>query len=129
MTMTPKTVPDAALKAKESTAHENLSRTNAPEEKKMSTRDLRAAHDAAIVSEDSIKKELHLLRFKAANDGEQLFDRAEIPALAHANAGTHRNIKAEIAAAEKKLEKVRAEIIRLEELLTGHTKDIWGTTF
>jgi hypothetical protein len=127
MIMTTKNAEGPAVKVRESTAHETLRLASSPEE--VSTRDLRAAHDAAIVSEDRIKKELHVLKFKFANDGEQLFDRAEIPALAHANAGTSRNIKAEITAAEKELEKVKAEISRLEALLTGHTKDIWGTTF
>jgi hypothetical protein len=100
-----------------------------PVTKKMSVKDLRDAHDAAIVAEDRAKKHLHELRFKAANDGIQQFDRSERPAEATWMAGADRDLDAEIEEAKKVLEEAIAEVNRLEALLKYNTKDIWGTVF
>lgn len=75
--------------------------------------ELRKLHDEAIVVEDALKKELYVLRQRAANLATNVEADVEHEIIA---------LKGEVAKAEAWLKKVEAELV-------GKLKDIWGTVF
>ncbi len=77
------------------------------------TQELKLLHDEALAIEDKLKRELYVLRQRAAN----LATTAEA------------DIEAEIVALKKKIVKAASRIREIESCLAGELKDIWGTRF
>jgi hypothetical protein len=75
--------------------------------------ELRLLHDAAIQLDSDLKKELYVLRQRAAN----LATTAEA------------DIEAEIVALKKKIVEAEAWLKAIEHQLAGKLKDVWGSTF